>query len=188
MLSYKEITPKKYIVYEGAPWEVLSSNVFRKQKRKPVNQTKLKNLITGGVIEVSFHQSDKAEEAEVENKKIKYLYTNTKKGEFWFSEEDDPSKRFNLSESTIDEAGKFLKENSLVDALIFQENVIGIKLPIKVELKVAEAPPGVKGDTASGGNKPVTLQTGALVNVPLFINEGDIIRVNTDTGEYVERV
>lgn len=196
MLSYNQITPRIYIVYENEPWEVISSQVSRKQANKPVNRAKIKNLISERVIEHTFHVSDKVEEAEIESKKIKYLYTKksvrmptqSNKSEFWFSEKDDPRKRFNLPETIIDAGGKFLKENSLVDALIFYGKIIGIKLPIKVELKVIEAPPGTKGDTAGGGNKQVTLETGAIITVPLFINEGDVVRVNTETGEYVERV
>ena len=83
---------------------------------------------------------------------------------------------------------KFLKRDSVIDGLIFNEDFIGVRMPIKVELAVTEAPPGIKGNTAQGGTKQVTLETGALINAPLFINEGDILRINTETGEYVERV
>jgi len=186
MLEYNEITLKKYIVFEGEPYEVLASHVFRKQQRKPVNATKLRNLINGRIVEYSFHVSDKAEEAEIESKPIKFLYTN--KGEFWFCEEKDPSKRFQLSADMLGNQSKYLKPNSMIDAVIFDEKVIGVKLPIKIELKVTESAPGIKGDTAKGGMKQATLETGVVVNVPLFINEGDIVKINTDTGEYVERV
>ena len=186
MLTYNEITQRKYIIYELEPYEVLVSHVFRKQQRKPVNQTKLKNLRTGKVTEISFHQSDKVEEATMETKKIKYLYPN--KNEYWFCEENNPRERFNLEENIVGNGIKFLKENSLVEALVFSDEIIGLKLPIKIELKVKEAPPSIKGNTSAGGNKQVVLETGAVVNTPLFINEGDVIRINTDTGEYVERV
>ncbi len=171
---------------EGEPYEVLSSHVFRKQMRKPVNATKLKNLMTGKVMEYSFHASEKTEEAEILSREVKYIYIN--RGEYWFCEKDDPSKRFSLSEDFIGVQGKFMKPNSLVELLSFQERNIGVKLPIKVELKVKEAPPGIKGNTAQGGTKLVTLETGAGINAPLFVNEGDILRINTETGEYVERV
>jgi len=186
MLQYNEITQRKYIVLDGEPYEVLTSHVFRKQQRKPVNQVKMKNLITGKVMERSFHQSEIAEEADIETKKIKYLYTS--KGEIWFSEENDPSKRFNLTADLVGEQIKFIKQNSLVDAVVFDENIIGLRLPIKVDLKATDAPPAVKGNTAQGGVKQITLETGAVVNVPMFINEGDIVRINTETGEYTERV
>lgn len=190
MLEYNEITPKKYIVIDEEPYEVLSSHVFRKQMRKPVNQTKLKSLLSGKVVERSFGQSEKADEADIDTRNIKYLYEN--RGEYWFCEENDPSKRYTLPSAVLGESAKFMKQNSLVEALIFHlddtERTIGVKLPIKVDLTVKEAPPNVKGNTAQGGNKQITLETGAVVNVPMFINEGDVVRVNTETGEYAERV
>jgi len=190
VLEYNEIKEKKYIVLDGEPYEVVYSHVFRKQQRKPVNQTKLKSLISGRVIEKSFAQSEKATEANITSKNIKYLYNN--RGQYWFCYENNPKDRFNLSEELIGGSGKFLKENSIVEALVFndkeEEKIIGMKMPIKVELKVAEAAPAVKGNTAQGATKQVVLETGTTVNTPLFINEGDIIRINTDTGEYAERV
>jgi elongation factor P len=187
MLEYNEIRPKKFIVFEGEPYEVLDSHVFRKQQRKPVNATKMKNLFTGRVVEHSFHQSDKVEEAEIDVQKVKYLYTNNR-GEYWFCDEKDPSKRFALTAEQVGPAIKFVKTNSIVDMLSFGGKMLGIKLPIKVDLLVKSAPPAVRGDTVTGGNKQVTLETGAVINVPMFIKEGDIIRVNTETGEYTERV
>jgi len=186
MLDYNQITAGKVIIFNGEPWEVISSKVFRKQKRKTVNATKLKNLITGRVTENSFHQSDKAEGAEVDNQDIKFIYEN--KGEYWFHEEDNPSKRFALTKEQIGNGVKFLKKDASLEAMVFKNKIVGVKIPIKVELKVVEAPPTIRGNTAQGGNKVIKLETGATVNTPLFINEGDVIRVNTDTGEYVERV
>jgi elongation factor P len=186
MLEYNEITLRKLIIYENEPYEVLDSHVFRKQQRKPVNATKLRNLITGNMKEVSFHVSDKVDEAELEKKEIKYLYAN--KGQYWFCEPENPSKRFELPEALVGKKVKFLKQNSVVNMLMFGERPLDIDIPIKVDLKVTDAPPAVKGDTAKGGTKLITLETGATLNGPLFINEGDIIRINTDTGEYVERL
>ncbi len=186
MLEYNEILPKRVILLEGEPYEVLDAHVFRKQQRKPVNQTKLRHLITGKVTEQAFHVSEKVEEADLSTKNVKYLYTN--RGEWWFCDEKNPGDRFKLAEETIGLGAKFLKPNSIVEALIFNEEVIGLKLPIKVELKVTEAPPAVKGDTRQGGSKQITLETGAVINAPLFINEGDVVRINTELGEYVERV
>jgi elongation factor P len=188
MLEYNEITVGRFIMYQGEPWEVLGAHVFRKQQRKPVNATKLRNLITGRITENSFHVSEKAEEADLETKEIKFIYANPAKGEYWFNEIVDASKRFALKDEQIGYGGKFLNKDAIAKALIFQEKIIGVKLPIKVELKVTEAPPSTRGNTAQGGNKVVKVETGATVNVPLFINEGDTIRVNTETGEYVERV
>ena len=185
ILQYNEATIHKFIILAGEPYEVLESRVFRMQQRKPVNATKLRNLISGNVVQHSFGASDKVEEAELDTRQIKYLYTN--RGEFWFCEVKDPSKRFKLEPLMLGEGIRFIKANSLVETLVFEEKIIGIKLPIKTELKVVEAPPAVKGDTAKGGSKQIKLETGATINAPLFINEGEIIRVNTSTGEYVER-
>ena len=186
MLDYNDITKGKFIVLDGAPYEVLSSNILRKQQRKPVNQVKLKNLMTGKPAEKSLQQSDSAPEADIETQTIVYMYSN--KGEFWFRDVDDKSKRFNLNEEIVGEQMKFIKENSEIIALVFDEKVISIKIPIKAELKVTEAPHAVRGNTAQGANKQVTLETGATINAPIFINEGDIVQVNTETEEYAGRV
>jgi len=188
MLLYNEVKERIYVTLDGAPYEVLSSHVFRKQQRKPVNQAKLRNLITGKVVERSFHQNEKVEEADILVKSIKYIYNNEKKGEFWFSNAENSSERFTITESILGEKKRFLRQNDIYEGLLFDEKIIGIHLPIKMDLKVTGAPPGEKGNTAQGGTKQVTLETGATVLVPLFINEGDIVRINTDTGEYVERV
>jgi len=185
MLEYNEIKEKKVIIFEGDPYEVLSSHVFRKQQRKPVNATKLRHLMSGRVVEYSFHQSEKVEEADIARKEVKFLYTN--RGEYWFCETDDPAKRFQIAGDTLGSQAKFLKANTLVEARLFNEQVIGVKLPIKLEVKVTEAAPGLRGDTAQGGSKVVKIETGTQLNVPLFINEGDSIIINTEAGEYVER-
>jgi len=185
MLEYSEIVQRKYIVLDGEPWEVVDSHVFRKQQRKPVNATKLKNLITGKVTERSFHVSEKVEEAELDSKDVKFLYEN--RDEFWFCNPEDPKDRFKIEESTIGPQAKFIKKDSIISVLSFKERMIGVKIPIKVELQVIEAHPAVKGNTAQGGTKTVKLETGAEIQVPMFIKEGEIVRVNTETGEYTER-
>lgn len=186
MLSYNELKPKTYIVFNGDPWEVVSVHVFRKQQRKPVNQTKIRNLKTGKVIDQTFHQSEKVEPADIETRTLTYIYNN--RGEWWFHEAENPSARMSIPEDTLGENRKFLKEQTDVDVLFFESEPIGIHVPIKMQLKVTEAPPNVKGNTATGGTKPVTLETGAVVNAPLFIEAGDTIEVNTETGEYTNRV
>lgn len=186
VLAYSEVVPKKIITLDGEPYEVLSSHVFRMQMRKPVNQTKLRNLRSGKVVERSFHQSETVPEADVEYENITYLYAH--RDEYWFSEKDNPKNRYKLDETLIGDIGHFLKQNSDVEAMRFEGDIIGIHLPIKLDLMVKEAPPAVKGNTAQGGTKQVRLETGATVNTPLFINEGDVVRINTDTGQYVERV
>src|SRR5271170_5647170 len=112
MLAYNEITVRKYIIFEDEPYEVLSSHVFRKQQRKPVNATKLKNLVTGKVTEYSFHQSEKAAQAEIDSRESKFLYAN--RGEYWFVDPTDPSKRWSVSEEIVGPRGKYLKPNSIL--------------------------------------------------------------------------
>lgn len=186
MLEYSDIREGKFIIFNGEPYEVIHSHVFRKQQRKPVNATKLRNIISGRIVENSFHVSEKAEEADLSNRPIKYLYSN--RGQWWFSEAEDASKRFELPEAMIGSRGKFLRQNSLVDALIWNDEIIGLKLPIKVELEVKEAHPAVKGNTSQNATKEVVLETGATIQVPMFIKEGDTIRVNTETESYADRV
>ena len=186
MLSYNEILPKKYIILDGEPYEVLASHVFRKQQRKPVNQTKLKNLRTGKVTEHSFHQSETVEEAGIEKRDALYLYNH--RGEWWFCEAADRSKRFPLPEALIGESGRFLTPNAPVSIANFKEEALGIVLPVKMDLRVKEAAPAVRGNTAQGATKQVTLEGGAIITVPLFIEQGDVVRINTETGLYVERI
>ncbi len=198
MLSYNELKPGTYIVFDGKPYVVLEYNFLRMQMRKPAVQTKIKDLISGKVISRSFHPQDVIKEADISRKKVKFLYANKPArnasrseaggGEFWFCEENNPAVRFKLEQEIIGDAGDLMKSNMLVDALVFGEDIINIDLPIKVDLKVIEAPPSFKGDTASGGTKQVKLETGAVLNVPFFINEGDIVRVNTKERVYTERV
>jgi elongation factor P len=184
-LQYDEIKERKYIVLDGEPWEVLTSHVFRKQQRKPVNATKLRNLKTGKVTEQSFHVSEKVEEAEIENREVKYLYQN--RGEFWFCDPSDPSDRFEIDGDLVGTQIRFIKPNSIITAMTFDEEIIGLKYPIKVDLKVTEAHEAVRGNTAQGATKQVKVETGAEVYVPMFIKEGEMIRINTETGEYAER-
>jgi len=186
LLEYNEITERKYIVMDGQPYEVISSHVFRKQQRKPVNATKLKNMMTGKVTEYSFHQSEKMAEAEIDEREVKYLYNA--KSEYWFCEATDASKRFQVSEDVVGAQGRFLKPNTVITQYLFDDQPMGFKFPITVDLKVTEAPPNIKGDTSSGGTKVVTLETGATIDVPLFVNAGEVIKINTETGEYRERV
>ncbi len=190
MLEYNEIRERKYINFEGEPYEIVSSHVARKQQRKPVNQVKMKNLITGRVIEHTFQVSDKAEEADLKRRPVQFIYEN--RGEMWFTPPNNPKERFTLSADIVGNARKYIKEKDIVDALVFsngdEERYTGIALSIKVDLKVIDCPPNIKGDTATGGNKPATMETGVVVNVPLFINPGDIVRVNTENNEYIERV
>jgi len=185
ILSYNQITLKKVILHDGEPYLVTSSHVFRKQQRKPVNITKLKNLKSGRVVEVTFHQNETVSEADLETKAVTFIFR--KPGEYWFHTAGKPAERFTLSEDVVGDQGRFLKERSDIDVLLFDEEVIGVKFLIKVELEVKEAMPAVKGNTSSGAQKEVTLETGAKLMVPMFINKGDIVSINSETGEYSER-
>ena len=190
-LDYSEIKPRKYIIYDNAPYEVLEYHVARTQQRKPQNQVKLRNLINGKVIPATFHASDMVDEADISKRVIKFLFKN--KGENWFCEEKDSATRFTIADDVIGKEVKFLKTDNLVDAKIFtndddDEMIIGVELPIKMTFKITSAPPSVKGNTAGNSSgKVVTIETGAQVIAPLFLEEGDNIVVNTETGEYVER-
>ena len=185
MLSYNELKPGIIFKYEGQPYEVLESGFLRMQQRKPVMQVKMKNLITGKVLDRNFHQSDSFEEVEIEKEAARFLYSS--RGQYWFCVPSDPAKRFDLAEEKIGPAGKFIKPNSEVTIKKMEDEVVGVDVPVKIDLVVKEAPPSDRGDTASGGSKQVVLETGAIISTPMFINAGDVIRVNTQTGQYVER-
>jgi len=190
-LQYNEIREKKIIIYSGEPAEVVESHVARTQQRKPQNQVKLKSLISGKTIAATFHVSDSADEADIEKRDVTFLYAN--KGEYWFCDPNEKSNRFKLEEALMANASKFLKANSNVTALVWtneddEEKIIKITLPIKMSFLVKEAPPAVRGDTSKGGNKVIILENDTTLNAPMFINEGDTVSINTETGDYVERV
>jgi elongation factor P len=191
MLEYNEIRERKVIIYEDEPYEVITSHVFRKQQRKPVNATKLKNLLTGKVLEISFHVSDKVDEADLEKSEVKYLYNA--KGEYWFCDAKDPANRFVVPVEKIgDPQYKFLKEGMTATMKIFEnENedriIVSVELPIKMEFTIKEAAPAVRGNTATNATKSVILENGTEIFVPMFLEAGEKIRINTENGEYVER-
>ena len=188
-LDYDEIKQRKHIIVDGMPFEILESHVARTQKRKPQNQVRMRNMLNGKVIPGTFHASDTAEEAEISKREALFLFAN--KGEYWFCDPSDRAKRFQIEADVIGDPIKFLKDNTIVDIKIFEyedeERVIGVTLPVKMTFEVKEAPPAIKGNTASGGGKMVIIETGVQITTPLFIEAGEMIIVNTDTGEYVER-
>lgn len=186
MLSYTDLKKGMFIVLDGQPYEVLETNFLRMQQRKAVVNTRIKNLASGKILDRNWQASDSFEEAELEKKNANFIYES--RGEYWFHEEGNPKNRFSLSGDIMGDKGQFLKPNTIVNTLMFSGKVINVKLPVKMEFEVTEAPPGIKGNTAQGGTKQVVIETGAKVNVPLFVNQGEMIRVNTETGEYVERV
>lgn len=186
MLTISDLKSGVIFVLDDAPYEILEAHHVLMGRGRGHLETRMKNLKTGAVFKKSLRSADTFQEAEVHYQEVKYLYNN--KGEYWFTSPDKPSARFFLSKEQIGEAKNFLKQNSLVKTLIFNNQVINITLPIKMDFKVSEAPPGTKGDTAKGGTKIITLENGTQITAPLFIESEDIIKVNTNTGEYVERV
>ncbi len=186
MLDYNDLKIGTTFIYEGQPYEILEYSFLRMQQRKPAVQTKMRNLLNGKIIERNFHMNEKFEAVEIERQPIKYLYTH--RGEYWFSEKDNPSKRFALKEEAVGTAAKFLKNNTDAIAVKWDDKIINIDVPIKMDLVVKETPPGERGNTAQGGTKVAELETGAKIQVPLFVNTGDTVKINTQTGEYVERV
>ncbi len=186
MLTMNDLKPGVTFILENDPYEVMESKHVKFAQGRPVMQTKVRNLINGKVFNKTFHQSDTLAEAEIEKQEVKFLFSH--RGQFTFSDPKNPADRFTLSENQITDNAKWLKSNLIVEAMKFNNRIINIKIPIKIDYRVIEAPPGVKGDTAQGGVKAVKIETGAAINVPLFINEGDVIKINTESGEYVERV
>ncbi len=186
MADFNELKTGKVITIQSQPYEIIEASLLFKGRGHSILQAKLKNLITGNSISKTFHPSDSFEEAEIEKTKAKFLYL--RKDQFWFCEEGNPKNRFFIQKEIIGESSNFLKQNTIVEGIVFNKEIINILLPIKVKLKVIESPPGIKGDRAQGGTKMITLETGAKLNTPLFIEQGDIIEVNTEKGEYTRRI
>jgi len=186
MLSINDLKNGIIVKINSDPFVVLSVKHLHMGRGGSSVQTRIRNLKTGQVLERNFKPADEFEEAEVGKMNAKFIYES--KGEYWFNEVGKPQNRFSLGREEIGDEADFLKSNLEVQAVIFNEKIISIELPIKVDYKVTEAPPAVKGNTAQGGTKTVVIETGAKITTPLFINEGDVIRINTSTGEYAERM
>lgn len=184
--SLNDIKKGLNILHEGEPFTVAEANFVRMQQRKPVMQTKLKNLLNGKVVEINFHPGDRVEEADLQRKKADYLYND---GDNYYFMAQDDFEQFSLAKSNIGDKAGFMKEGDKVDVLYFNNNAVSISLAPKVEIKIVSAPDAVKGNSAQGRvTKTAELETGINIQVPLFVKEGDTIRINTDTGEYLERV
>ncbi len=147
-------------------------------------RTKIKNVITGAVLEKTFNPNDKYPTAYIERREMQYLYND---GDLYYFMDNETYEQLPVGKDTIPDSFKFVKENMPVKILSYKGNVFGMEPPFFVELEVSETEPGVKGDTATNVTKPATLETGAVIKVPLFINAGDMIRIDTRTGEYMER-
>ncbi len=174
------------IVHESEPYTVIEAHFVRMQQRKPVMQTKIKNLLNGKVVEINYHPGDKVEEADLQRKKVDYLYND---GANYFFMDPDSCEQFELPKDNLETILGYLLEGDKVDALYFNDKPVAVSLPNTVALKVTSAPEGVRGNTAQGKvTKSAELETGLNLQVPLFIKTGDVIKINTETGEYMERV
>lgn len=174
------------IIYNGEPHKVVVAKFVRMQQRKPVMQTKLKNLITGKVVEYSFKAGETVETGDLHFAKVNYLY---QQGDEYYFMDNATYEQVFFTADQLGDLVKYLKEGAEVNMISFNDKPINIELPPKMDFKVVSAPDAVKGDSAQGKvTKTAEIETGAEVNVPMFIKEGDIVRINTDTGDYVERV
>ncbi len=186
MLSHSDLKPGVRFILDGEPYEVIDSKFIFKGRGSSTTQAKIRNLINGKVLTKTFHQSDEFEEAEIEKQTVVFLYS--KNNRFYFSLEKDKSQRYEIDGTILGNKAMFLKQNEIYKGLFFDEKLIGIDLPIKMTFKVISAPPGIKGGREQPGTKPVTIETGATIQAPLFVEDGDIIEINTETGEYVRRI
>ncbi len=184
MGNLTDIRTGSVVKVNGDPYVVLSNQFMRKDAGKPVMRTKLRNLITGNSLDKTFLAGESFEFANVERRKCQYLYSDGSSAHFM---DNESFEQFQIETANIEDVLKYLKEDTEVYVTLFEENPIGVQPPIKVTLEVTSTVPGVKGDTAQGGSKPATLETGTTVNVPLFVKEGDKIIVNTGTGLYDSR-
>ena len=174
------------IMIDNAPYIVVEAQFVKPGKGAAFTRTKMKNLLTGGVIERNIRSGEKMDGANVEDREFTFLY---KEGDDAFVFMDKESyDQVSVQATTVDDAWRFLKENLDVGITFYNERAISVNLPNFVEMKVIEAEPGVKGDTATGAVKQAKLETGASINVPLFINEGDVLKIDTRSGDYIERV
>jgi elongation factor P len=172
------------IEWEGKPYEVVDFQHSKVAQGQATVRTRLKDLTTGRVMEVNFRSGEKFEKPDLQEREMQYIY---KEGDrFVFMDLEDYDQVY-VSAEEVGEAAKYLIENLQVNVLYYKGKVIGIELPKVVELKVVHTEPGVKGDTVSAATKPATLETGLVLQVPLFIKEGDVLKVDTRTGEYLER-
>lgn len=186
MLSYSDLQKGITFLLDGEPYQVVESQFLRMQQRKPIMQTKIKNLISGKVVSKSFHQNESFKEVEIERAPMIFLFEH--RDQFTFHVPENPADRKTLDRIHVGGAAKFLKPNLQVEFQKFNDTVIGISLPIKVDYIVKEAPPTERGNTAQGGTKEITLENGLRIQAPFFIRKGDVVRLNTETGEYVERI
>ncbi|NOZ25293.1 MAG: elongation factor P [Nitrospirae bacterium] len=185
MISTSDFKRGTKIEFRGEPYEILDFQHVKMGRGGAFVRTKMKGLRTGKIIEETFSSGDKVPKPELEEKEMQYLY---KQDDLYYFMDTGTYEQVPLTEEQLGDSKKYLKENMNVFILYYKGEPIAVDLPIFVELKVVQTEPGFKGDTASGGSKPAVLETGASVKIPFHINEGDVIKVDTRTGEYIERV
>ena len=184
MISAGEFRNGVTFEFEGNVYQIVEFQHVKPGKGAAFVRTKLKNVINGGVVEKTFRSTDKMPKAHIERKDMEYLYQD---GDLFYFMDQETYEQLPLNSSQLGDALKFVKENMVVKILSYKGNVFGVEPPNFVELQVTATEPGFKGDTSTGATKPATLETGAEIAVPLFIDNGDMIRVDTRTGEYMER-
>ncbi|UMZ73965.1 elongation factor P [Natranaerofaba carboxydovora] len=185
MISTNDFKNGMTIEYDGQIFTILEFQHVKPGKGAAFVRSKLKNFKTGTITEKTFRAGEKVKKAHLERKQMQFLYSADDDYIFMDMEDFD---QMTINKEQLGEGVKFLKENAVINVLFHEGENIGVELPTFVELTISETEPGVKGDTVSGSTKPAKLETGATVHVPLFINEGDTIKVDTRTGEYIERV
>lgn len=185
MLSLNEIKLGVLLKINNEPYVVIKAAHHKVARGGAVLKTKLKNLVSGNILEKTFQGNDKAEQAATEEKLVQYLYKDTNEAYFM---DNITYEQFNLSLEQLGDTAKWLKDGTDVKILYFDNKPVSVKLPPKVSLKVTSAPLGVRGNSAGSVTKLVTLETGTQIATPMFVNEGNTIKINTETGEYVERV
>ncbi|MDD3853218.1 MAG: elongation factor P [Syntrophomonadaceae bacterium] len=184
MISVNDFRTGATIELDGSAYQVVEFQHVKPGKGAAFVRAKLKNIQTGATVEKTFRGGEKVPKAHLDRREMQYLYND---GEGYVFMDNENYEQTTLSAEQIGEGVKWLLENMNIAVLLFKEHIIGVDLPNFVELKVVETEPGVKGDTATGATKKATLETGAVVHVPLFVNEGDVLRIDTRTGEYMER-
>lgn len=170
---------------DGQVWSIADFQHVKPGKGAAFVRTRLKNVMTGAVLDRTFNPSDKYPKAHIENKEMQYLYND---GELYYFMDTETYEQLPLNHAQVEDAINFIVENQNVNIRFFKGNPFSVEAPNFVELEIVETEPGYKGDTATGATKPAVLETGYKVNVPLFVNQGDRVRVDTRTGEYMERV
>ena len=186
MISTADFRKGLKIEFKGEPCEILDFQHVKMGRGGAIVRTKMRNIKTGAILEETFRSGEKLETPGLEEKNMQYLYMQD---EIYYFMDSATYEQIPLNRSLLDEAIKFLKENIMVKILYHKDTPISVEVPTFVELAVVKTDPaGFKGDTASGGGKPATLETGTVVRVPFHINEGDIIKIDTRTSEYIERV